>query len=76
MRQLWAAVVILAGMLALLAWNGVVLQRQLQPLAEELRQAAAAAQQEDWDQAAALTLSLRRNGRGRSPTSRSSMPTL
>ncbi|HIY32819.1 MAG TPA: DUF4363 family protein [Candidatus Evtepia faecavium] len=67
MRQLWAAVVILAGMLALLAWNGVVLQRQLQPLAEELRQAAAAAQQEDWDQAAALTLSLETQWQGQVP---------
>ncbi len=64
MRQLWAAVVILAGMLALLAWNGVVLQQQLQPLAEGLRQAAAAAQQEDWDQAAALTQSLEAQWQG------------
>lgn len=67
MRQLWAAVALLTGMLALLAWNGILLERQLTPMAEELHQAAIAAQREDWDRAASLTQSLEERWQGQVP---------
>ena len=43
MRQLWIAVAILGGMLALTAWNVTVMHQRVQPIVEELHQAAAAA---------------------------------
>ena len=59
MRQLWIAVAILGGMLALTAWNVTVMHQQVQPIVEELHQAAAAAREEDWPQAEALTQTIR-----------------
>ena len=58
MRQLWIAVAILGGMLALTAWNVTVMHQQVQPIVEELHQAAAA-REEDWPQAEALTQTIR-----------------
>ena len=59
MRQLWIAVAILGGMLALTAWNVTVMHQQVQPIVEELHQAAAAAREEDWPRAEALTQTIR-----------------
>ena len=59
MRQLWIAVAILGGMLALTAWNVTVMHQQVQPIVEELHQAAAAAREEDWPQAETLTQTIR-----------------
>mgnify|MGYP001623356509 CR=1 FL=1 len=59
MRQLWIAVAILGGMWALTAWNVTVMHQQVQPIVEELHQAAAAAREEDWPRAEALTQTIR-----------------
>ena len=59
MRQLWIAVAILGGMLALTAWTVTVMHQRVQPIVEELHQAAAAAREEDWPQTETLTQTIR-----------------
>ncbi len=76
MRQLWIAVAILGGMLALTAWNVTVMHQQVQPIVEELHQAAAAAREEDWPQAETPDPDHpERSGRNRCPTCKWSTPT-
>ena len=55
MRQLGISVGILAVMVALLSWNVIKVDRLTQPMLEELAQASAAAQADDWPAAEALT---------------------
>ena len=50
---------ILGGMLALTAWNVTVMHQRVQPIVEELHQAAAAAREEDWPQTETLTQTIR-----------------
>ena len=55
MRQLGISVGILAVMVALLSWNVIKVDRLTQPMLEELAQASAAAQADDWPAAEDLT---------------------
>ena len=55
MRQLWISVAILAGMVLLLSWNMVHVHQLTEPMREDLSQAVAAAREEDWQKAEALT---------------------
>ena len=68
MRQLWIAVAILGGMLALTAWNVTVMHQRVQPIVEELHQAAAAAREEDWPQTETLTQTIRTQWQEQVPT--------
>lgn len=51
MRQLWFSVAILAGMILLLNWNGVYLEKITQPVRQEIAWAAEAVQAGEWEQA-------------------------
>ena len=63
MRQLWISVAILAGMVLLLSWNMVHVHQLTEPMREDLSQAVAAAREEDWQKAEALTQRHRSIGR-------------
>lgn len=61
MKQLWSAVLLLAGMVALLAWNGLHITREIQPLQQSLDEAVFAAKAGEWEQAEDLTKQVRDN---------------
>ena len=55
MKQLWSAVILLAVMSLLLAWNGAHITERIQPFQENLDQAVLAAKAGEWDRAEELT---------------------
>ena len=55
MKQLWSAVILLAVMSLLLAWNGAHITERIQPFQENLDQAVLAAKAGDWDRTEELT---------------------
>ena len=67
MKQLWSAVLLLAGMVALLAWNGLHITREIQPLQQSLDEAVFAAKAGEWEQAEDLTKQVRDNWKGKLP---------
>lgn len=67
MKQLWSAVLLLAGMVALLAWNGLHITREIQPLQQSLDEAVFAAKAGEWEQAEDLTKQVRDSWKGKLP---------
>ena len=67
MKQLWSAVLLLAGMVVLLAWNGHHIMSEIQPLQQSLDEAVFAAKAGEWDQAEDLTKQVRDNWKGTLP---------
>ena len=67
MKQLWSAVLLLAGMVVLLAWNGHHIMSEIQPLQQSLDEAVFAAKAGEWDQAEDLTKQVRDNWKGKLP---------
>ena len=67
MKQLWYAVLLLAGMVVLLAWNGLHITREIQPLQQSLDEAVFAAKAGEWEQAEDLTKQVRDSWKGKLP---------
>ena len=67
MKQLWSAVLLLAGMVVLLAWNGHHIMSEIQPLQQSLDEAVFAAKAGEWEQAEDLTKQVRDNWKGKLP---------
>ena len=67
MKQLWSAVLLLAGMVVLLAWNGFHIMCEIQPLQQSLDEAVFAAKAGEWEQAEDLTKQVRNNWKGKLP---------
>ena len=67
MKQLWSAVLLLAGMVVLLAWNGLHITREIQPLQQSLDEAVFAAKAGEWEQAEDLTKQVRDSWKGKLP---------
>ena len=67
MKQLWSAVLLLAGMVVLLAWNGHHIMSEIQPLQQSLDEAVFAAKAGEWDQAEDLTKQVRDSWKGKLP---------
>lgn len=67
MKQLWSAVLLLAGMVVLLAWNGHHIMSEIQPLQQRLDEAVFAAKAGEWEQAEDLTKQVRDNWKGKLP---------
>lgn len=65
MKQLWSAVLLLAGMVVLLAWNGHHIMSEIQPLQQSLDEAVFAAKAGEWEQAEDLTKQVRDNWKGK-----------
>jgi len=66
-KQLWSAVLLLAGMVVLLAWNGHHIMSEIQPLQQSLDEAVFAAKAGEWEQAEDLTKQVRDNWKGKLP---------
>lgn len=58
---------LLAGMVVLLAWNGLHITREIQPLQQRLDEAVFAAKAGEWEQAEDLTKQVRDSWKGKLP---------